>query len=134
MGGTTNAAANNGRAQVMQSAPDVAIVGAATLGNAEARTIMAAVCLVMVAVGVFAAPHIRFTLDLPAGQQLAIQDLPIGVLTESPEDRALMAGAHLTGEQAAREAPTVLDGAAAACGSCDARHRNLGRLGESTAP
>lgn len=127
-------AAKNGTAQGMPSAPDAVITGGATTGNAAARTAVAVACLVAVAVGIFAAGHIRFTLDPPATKRQALQDPPIGIPAASPNRHAPMVGPLLTGEQAARAATTALDGAAAACGSCDARHRNLGRLGESTAP
>jgi hypothetical protein len=134
MGGVASAAADNGTAKVVPSASDVVIVPVGTAGNAAAWTMIAVACLVTVAVGVFAATHIRFTPDLPASTQQTLQDLPVGLMATSPDHHAPMAGAHLTGEHAALDVLTALDGATAGCGSCDARHRNLGRLGESKAP
>jgi hypothetical protein len=125
---------DNGKTQALPSTPDVVIAGAANSGNATARTLIGAACLATVAVCVLATGHIRFSSDFSARKPQALQDLPTGLPAISSTYHALMAGAPPTGDQAAHEMPTELGGAASGCGSCDARHRNLGRLGESLAP
>jgi hypothetical protein len=134
MRGAGSSPVDIGERQALPNTSDVVIAGAATSGNATARTLIGVACLTMVAACVLATGHIYFSSDFSAREPQALQDLPIGLSATSSTYHALMAGARPTGDQAAHEMSTELGGAAAGCGSCDARHRDLGRLGESLAP